>query len=144
MSEHQDWSRRRRARNAGKGGANTAIALCKRQLDSGAIAEASRLAVLAHRLIRLEFAHAELQRKRAYKEAMERHRAEAALEEARKAVASLGPPPPTPTVSTAPASPVDDAWRERLARIKADLSAQQSAKPQIGSQPVQNPPRDSC
>ena len=90
MLEQQNWSQQRRTRHQPQNDADAAIALCTRHLRSGALTRAASAALLAHRLVRLEAALAERQRKRDFKAAMERHRAEAALEEARKAVASLG------------------------------------------------------
>ena len=147
MLKSQNWSQRRRARHDPPDSADAAIAACTRQVRSGAFAEASRSALLAHRLVRLEADYHELKKKRAYKEAMARHRAEAALEEARKVVASRN-------ASRNPLPPVrsqDDIYREvreQHAALEAAVAAinrqRAAANTQISSAAVQNPPPDSC
>ena len=88
MTTTKQWSENRRSRNR-QGDADAALALCARHLYSGALTDAGRAAALAHQLIRLEAALNERQIKRNSKASIERYRAGLALEEARKAVASL-------------------------------------------------------
>ena len=141
MSEQQNWSQQRRARHQPQNDADAAVALCTRHLRSGALTRAASAALLAHRLVRLEAALAERQKKRDFRASIERHRAETALAEARKAVAALTPPPePKCNILCA-----DDEWPETLKRIIADANAQRpDAIAEIGSAPVRNPASDSC
>jgi hypothetical protein len=144
MTTTKEWREQRRNRQQSPNSADAAIALCARHVKSGALADASRAALLAQRLIQLETAHAERRRRQEIKAAHERRRAEAALAQARKAVASLAPPPPAP----APKYNIncaDKDWPETLKRMIADANAQRSgAIAEIGSGPEQKPPPDSC
>ena len=92
MSEHNVWSQRRRVSRDTQTNLDAALALCARHLRVGALNNAARAAAPAQRLIALETMQSERRRKQEFKAAMERHRAEAAIEEARKAVASLNTP----------------------------------------------------
>jgi len=143
MLEHNDWSQRRRARHHSRTASDTALALCARHLQSGALARASRAALLAQRLMHLETKQSERLGKQAIKAAAERQRAEAALEQARKAVALLNPPSVQHAEYNVLCS--DEDWPETLKRMLADATAQRHAdNAEIGSQPVQNAPPDSC
>lgn len=88
------WTKQRRGRNRPNAATSkSAIALCTRHLSDGSLIRASRAALLAQRLMRLETEQAERARKQDAKHAIERGRAEAALAQAHRAVASLDEPP---------------------------------------------------
>jgi hypothetical protein len=140
MSEHKPWSQRRRTAHGAQSNIDAALTLCARRLTAGALMDAARAAALAQRLIVLESMQADRRRKQEAKLAMERHRAEAALEEARKAVASLGEPP-KPRYEPFR----DGEWRSMLERSIAAVNTSRSMEnATIDSQAVQIPAPDSC
>ena len=140
MSEPNNWSRRRRAGRDAQTNIDAALTLCARHLSAGALTNATRAAVLAQRLMHLDTMQSERRRKQEFKAAMQRHRAEAALAEARKAVASLSEPPKPRYALLA-----DGEWRSMLEHsITAANTSRSSENATVNSRPVQNPPRDSC
>lgn len=143
MTTTKQWRRTRRARRPTQTDSDAALLLCARHLSAGALTDAGRAALLAQRLMHLETARAERQMKRDAKAAMERHRAEVALEQTRKVVASLNPPPAPRHDYNVLCS--DKDWPETLKRMLADANAQRSVRnAEISSQPVQISPPDSC
>ena len=143
MSELNNWSRRRRASHEAQTNIDIALAICARHLRVGAVTNAARAAALAQRLMHLDTMQAERCRRQEIKAAMERQRAEVALKEARKAVASLAAPA-APRAEYDVLCP-DEDWPETLKRMLADAEAQRmSGNAAIDSQPVQIPPPDSC
>jgi predicted Rossmann fold nucleotide-binding protein DprA/Smf involved in DNA uptake len=129
------WTKRRRARREQPAASDAAFALCARHLQAGALAPASRAALLAQRLMRLEAEQADRSRKRAIKEANQRRRAEEALEEARKAVASLEQKKPR----FAPLG--NEEWWALLQSTHRAAPERQAA---IDTPPVRSAPGDSC
>ncbi|MFZ2031508.1 MAG: hypothetical protein WAU68_14440 [Vitreimonas sp.] len=136
MSEHNDWSQRRRDRHLTPTASDAALSLCARHLQSGALTNAGRAALLAQRLMHLEATHSERRRK----QDMVRQRAETALEQARKAVDSPGgPPKPRYEPLT------NGQWRTMLERsIAAANTPRLTENAAINSAPVQIPQPDSC
>ena len=134
------WIDKRRWRNrANATTATSAIALCMRHLSAGSLTRASRAALLAQRLMRLEVEQAERKRKQEIKRAIERARAEAALEEARKAIESLNAPPRQRY------EPLSDGELQRmLASASADTNPIRDRNPTIDALPVQFSAPDSC